>query len=236
MFDRQSKILPVVFFNSAPPVKVIVISQASLATLLPVYGPWLIFAVVALESAVIPLPGEMTLIAAALLANKTQELSITSVVIAGAAGAIVGDNLGYWAGRRFGRPLLLRYGLKFHLDQSRLKLGEYLFRRYGGTMVFFGRFVALLRAFAALHAGANKMPWRRFLIFNAAGALSWASLFGFGVYEVGAKAERLAGGLSAVFFGVALVCGFLFSQFLRHNEADLLRRAEAAIADPTTPK
>ena len=93
------------------------VSQATLATLLPVYGPWLVFAVVAIESAGIPLPGEMTLIAAALLANKTEELSITTVVIAAAVGAIVGDNFGYWAGRRFGRPLLQRYGRKVHLDR-----------------------------------------------------------------------------------------------------------------------
>jgi len=94
-----------------------VVSQATLATLLPAYGPWLVFAVVGLESAGVPLPGEMTLIAAALLANKTEELSITTVVIAAAVGAIVGDNFGYWAGRRFGRPLLQRYGRKIHLDR-----------------------------------------------------------------------------------------------------------------------
>ena len=145
------------------------VSQATLATLLPVYGPWLVFAVVAIESAGIPLPGEMTLIAATLLANKTEELSITTVVIAAAVGAIVGDNFGYWAGRRFGRPLLQRYGRKVHLDRRRLKLGEYLFRRYGSAMVFFGRFVALLRALAALLAGANRMPWGRFLVFKTHG-------------------------------------------------------------------
>jgi len=90
-------------------------------------------------------------------------------VVAAAAGGIVGDNFGYWAGRRFGRPLLQRYGRKVHLDRRRLKLGEYLFRRYGSAMVFFGRFVALLRALAALLAGANRMPWGRFLVFKTHG-------------------------------------------------------------------
>jgi membrane protein DedA with SNARE-associated domain len=97
-------------------------------------------------------------------------------------------------------------------------------------MVFFGRFVALLRALAALLAGANRMPWGRFLVFNAAGGVCWASLFGFGAYELGAQAEGLASGLSLLFLGVAVGCGFFLSRFLRRNEADLLRRAEAAIA------
>jgi membrane protein DedA with SNARE-associated domain len=101
-------------------------------------------------------------------------------------------------------------------------------------MVFFGRFVALLRALAALLAGANRMPWGRFLVFNAAGGVCWASLFGFGAYELGAQAEGLASGLSLLFLGVAVGCGFFLARFLRRNEADLLRRAEAAIAGHET--
>ena len=104
----------------------------------------------------------MTLIAAALLANTTQELSITTVVIAGAAGAIVGDNLGYWAGRRFGGPLLQRYGSYIHLDKGRLELGEYLFRRYGGATVFFGRFVAWV-AQRTIFREAHSSPFREFV-------------------------------------------------------------------------
>jgi membrane protein DedA with SNARE-associated domain len=106
--------------------------------LLPVYGPWLIFAVVGLESAGIPLPGETTLIAAAVLAGTAHELSIASVVLA-AAAAITGDNLGYWVGRRLGRPLLRRYGRYIHIDVERLRLGQYLFARYGAAALSSGR-------------------------------------------------------------------------------------------------
>jgi membrane protein DedA with SNARE-associated domain len=85
-----------------------------------------------------------------------------------AAGAITGDNLGYWVGRRLGRALLRRYGRYIRIDEKRLRLGQYLFVRYGGAVVFFRRFLAVLGALAAVLAGANRMPWGRFFFFNAA--------------------------------------------------------------------
>lgn len=191
--------------------------------LLPIYGPWLVFAVVALESAGIPLPGETTLIGGAVLASVHPELSIASVVGAAASGAILGDNLGYWAGRHFGAPLLRHYGHYVRLDQQRLKLLQHLFNRYGGWLVFFGRFVALLRAFAAMLAGANGMDWRRFLIFNGAGAVCWASLFGFGAYELGTKAREFTSGLTVVFLAVAVIAGLLLVKLFWRYEIQLQR-------------
>ena len=198
--------------------------------LLRVYGPWLIFAVVALESAGIPVPGETTLIAAAVLAGTAHELSIASVVLAAAAGAITGDNLGYWVGRRLGRPLLRRYGRYIHIDEERLRLGQYLFARYGAAVVFFGRFIAVLRAFAALLAGANHMPWGRFFFFNAAGGICWASLFGFGAYLLGSRAHLLTSGIATVFLGIAMVVITVFVRWLRREEERLQCEANAAIA------
>lgn len=118
----------------------------------------------------LPLPGEATLIAAAVYAGKTHHLNIWGVIAAGAAGAILGDNIGFWVGREIGYRLLLRYGHYVYLTDARIKLGQYLFLRHGGKIVFFGRFVAMLRAFTALLAGANNMSWPRFLLFNAAGS------------------------------------------------------------------
>jgi membrane protein DedA with SNARE-associated domain len=198
-------------------------------TLLPVYGPWLIFAVVALESAGIPVPGETTLVAASLLAGTTHDLSIASVVLAAAAGAITGDNVGYWVGRALGRPLLKRYGRFIHIDEGRLRLGQYLFMRYGPAMVFFGRFIAVLRALAALLAGTSRMPWGRFLLFNAAGGICWASLFGFGTYLLGSRAHLLTGGFAGAIFVIAVVAAVLLVRRLRQEEERLQREADAAI-------
>jgi membrane protein DedA with SNARE-associated domain len=99
----------------------------SLIGLIPVYGPWVIFGVVALESAGVPLPGETILVGAALLASSTDRISIITVVVAAAAGAIVGDSTGYAVGRRFGLPMLEKYGHYIHLDKDRLLIGRYLF-------------------------------------------------------------------------------------------------------------
>jgi len=125
-----------------------------LISLIPIYGPWIIFGIVALESAGVPLPGETVLIAAALLAATTGQISIVVVVLAAAAGAIVGDAMGYVVGRRLGLPFLRRYGRYIRLDEDRLLIGRYLFFQYGNAVVFFGRLIAVLRMFAALLAGA----------------------------------------------------------------------------------
>src|SRR5258705_1513629 len=149
------------------------------------YGYWAVLVLVGLESMGLPLPGETALITAAFSAGTSHELNIFGVVAAAAVGAVIGDNIGYEIGRLIGFPILRRYGPRIGLDERRLRLGQYLFRRYGGAIVFFGRFVALLRAFAALLAGANRMPWPRFLFFNAAGGVIWSSIFGIGGEFVG---------------------------------------------------
>ena len=117
------------------------------------YGYLGIFVIVGLESAGIPMPGETVLVAAAILAGQGK-LNIFGVITAAAAGAIIGDNCGYWVGREFGFRLVYRFGRYVRLDERRLKLGQYLFLRHGGKIVFFGRFVAILRAFAAFLAGS----------------------------------------------------------------------------------
>jgi membrane protein DedA with SNARE-associated domain len=200
-----------------------------LISLIPTYGPWIIFGIVALESAGVPLPGETILVASALLAATTGQISIVVVVLASAAGAIVGDGIGYMVGRRFGLPLIRRYGRYIRLDENRLLIGRNLFFRYGNVVVFFGRFVAVLRMFAALLAGANSMPAGRFFFFNITGGVCWACLFGFGAYAVGAEIYTISGTLSVLSLGLFIATGFALSVLIRRNEVTLRRRAELAV-------
>jgi membrane protein DedA with SNARE-associated domain len=203
----------------------------ALVSLIPIYGPWIIFGIVALESAGVPLPGETILIGAALLAATTGQIKIVIVVLAAAAGAIVGDGMGYLVGRRLGLPFLRRYGRYIRLDEDRLLIGRYLFFQYGNAVVFFGRFIAVLRMFAALLAGANCMPAGRFFFFNITGGVCWASLFGFGAYAVGAGIYKIYGTLSVVSLGLFIAAGYALSIFIRRNEVALRRRAEVALSD-----
>ncbi len=201
------------------------------------YGYLAVFCIVAIESAGIPLPGETILLSAAIYAGKSHgldhaNLNIFGVIAAAAAGAIAGDNAGFWVGRTFGLSLLTRYGHLIRLDTARLKLGQYLFLKHGGKIVFFGRFVAVLRAFAALLAGANRLqPWR-FFVFNAAGAIVWATLFGALGYVFGAEAHRLAGPIGLIGLAAAVIV-FAFSwRFYKRNEIRLIAEAEAALPGP----
>src|ERR1700680_1084109 len=151
--------------------------SGSLIGLIQVHGHWIIAVVVALESSGVPLPGETILVAAALLAATTNQIDIAVVVAAAATGAIIGDGIGYAVGRRFGTPFLRKYGRYIRLDENRLLIGRYLFFRFGNAVVFLGRFVSVLRMFAALLAGANSMPAGRFFFFNITDGVCWACLF-----------------------------------------------------------
>ena len=203
----------------------------ALINLIPIYGPWIIFGIVALESAGVPLPGETIVVAASLLAATTGQINILTVVLAAAAGAIVGDGIGYIIGRRFGSPFLRRYGRYVHLDEDRLLIGRYLFFRYGSAVVFFGRFIAVLRMFAALLAGANSMPTGRFFFFNVTGGICWACLFGFGAYALGGKIYEISGMLSVISLGLFIAAAYVLSIFIRRNEVTLRRRAEVTLSD-----
>ena len=201
----------------------------ALISLIPIYGPWIIFGVVGFESAGVPLPGETILVGAALLAATTGQINIIVVVLTAAAGAIIGDGMGYMVGRRFGLPFLGRYGRYIRLNEDRLLIGRYLFFQYGNAVVFFGRFIAVLRMFAALLAGANRMPAGRFFFFNITGGVCWACLFGFGAYAVGAEIYTISGALSVISLGLFIATGFALSIFMRRNEVTLRRRAELAL-------
>jgi membrane protein DedA with SNARE-associated domain len=199
------------------------------------YGYGAVALAVGIESVGVPFPGETALVAAAIYAGTTHRLSILLVIAAAAFGAIVGDNIGFWLGREFGFRLLLRYGHAIRMNERRIKLGQYLFRRHGGKVVFFGRFVAILRALAAFLAGANRMTWPRFLLFNAAGGIVWATLYGGGAYLLGKQIDRLRGPVGIAVLIVVLVVLVAWFIYLRRNEARLEDVAEQALPGPSPP-
>jgi len=200
--------------------------------LLETYGYVVVLLFVAIESTGIPLPGESILVAAAIYAGTTHHLAIVWVIVAAAIGAILGDNLGYLVGREGGFHLLRRYGRYVRLDERKLKLGIYLFDRQGGKVVFFGRFVAVLRAWAAFLAGTFRMRWMKFLLFNAAGGLLWATLFGLGGYVLGASVHRLTGTLGKISIGLAVLIIVACLILVSRNEKRLEEEAERALPGP----
>jgi len=195
------------------------------------YGYFAVFFLVALESAGVPMPGETALVSAAVFA-ATGSLNIVLVVLSAAAAAILGDNCGYWVGREFGFPLVYRYGRYIRVDEGRLKVAQYLFQRHGGKIVFFGRFVAVLRAFAAFLAGVNHLAWPRFLVFNALGGLVWATIFGAGGYALGHAFEHYARPVGVAALIAALIGAVLASRFIAHHEDSIRAEAEAAFPGP----
>jgi membrane protein DedA with SNARE-associated domain len=210
---------------------VLQLPQINLLDLLATYGYLAVFFFIAIESTGIPLPGETMLITAALYAGSTHRLQIGLVIAFAAAGAIVGDNLGFAVGHWGGYRLVRRYGRYIRLDESRLKLGQYLFRKHGGKVVFFGRFVSILRAYAAFLAGTNRMPWRRFLVFNAAGGIVWSTLYGTGAYLLGTQIHNLTRTAAIVFGALAVIAIVAGIVVLRRNEARLIKEAEEAIPE-----
>jgi membrane protein DedA with SNARE-associated domain len=168
------------------------------------HGLPLLFLVVMLESFGLPLPGETALIAFGVLASQGH-YSIVEVIAVTAAAAIVGDNLGYWLiGRWGGRALFERWGWLSRYSQRVLPRAEELIAKHGGKTVFFGRFVAVLRYTAAWVAGLGRMHWWKFLFFNAAGGICWATLVGLLSYYVG-KAAAEALGKYGLFAGAGVI-------------------------------
>jgi membrane protein DedA with SNARE-associated domain len=189
------------------------------------HGLPLLFVVVMLESFGIPLPGETALIAFGVLASQGHH-SIVTVIVLAAAGAIIGDNLGYWLiGRLGGRKLFERWRLLRRYADRFLPAAERIMSRHGGKTVFFGRFIAILRFTAAWVAGIGRMPWWRFLFWNAAGGIAWAVLVGLVAYYSGqAAADAIQRyGLFAAAGVVALVVlGALGLHFARRRLEDRL--------------
>jgi membrane protein DedA with SNARE-associated domain len=187
---------------------------------------------VGLESVGIPLPGETVLIAAASYAGATHHLSVWGIWAAAVAGAVLGDNLGFWIGQVGGYRLLRRFGHYLRINEPELKVARYLFDRQGAKVVFFGRFVSVLRTLAAFLAGTARMRWRRFLPYNMAGGIVWAALYTFVAYGAGNTLNRLSGTIDWVVGVVAVVVVVVFVLLVRRRVEQLVDTAEAAYPGP----
>ncbi len=155
--------------------------------LVQTFGYPLLFLLVMSESGGAPIPGETSLIAAAVLASQGK-LQIELVIPLAATAAIVGDNIGYVIGRKGGRWLLERPGAFRRQRQEVLRVGEPFFEVHGPKAVFFGRFLLGLRIWASWLAGATRMRWRAFALWNALGGIAWASTIGLIAYFLGHSA------------------------------------------------
>jgi membrane protein DedA with SNARE-associated domain len=187
-------------------------------------------AIIGVESLGVPLPGEIALVSAALLASRhTLDINPVAVGAAATIGAIVGDTIGYTIGHRYGMSLFERLGKRFprHFGPGHVALGKKLFGRWGVWAVFFGRFIALLRILAGPLAGALKMRYSHFLAANASGALCWAGGTTAVVYYAGLAAERWLSRFSWIALVVAVVFGVVVTLILRERTARAIAELEA---------
>lgn len=209
-----------------------------MSTLPPIWIYLLVGGVIGIESMGVPVPGEITLVTASLLSVTT---SISPWLVAGAAsvGAITGDSVGYFIGRRGGRALLERLGGRFprHFGPPHLAKAERAFRRWGVWAVFFGRFIALLRILAGPLAGALRVPYGKFLVANALGGVCWAFGTVFAIYSLGRAAERWLKDFSWIALAVAVLAGIVTTLYLRRRAAAEARASqpEPDTAPATTP-
>lgn len=203
------------------------------------YGYGAVFVLVAMESLGVPLPGETTLIAAATYAGAYNggaghhtDLTVWLIFLVAAAAAVIGDTIGYWIGDLGGFRLLRRYGRYVRLDEPKVKVARYLFARHGGSVVFFGRFVSVLRTYAAFLAGTTRMRYRRFLAFNATGGILWAGIYTFAAYYAGAELKKVSGTVTVVLIVAAVVVIVVGIVLVRRHFAGLQELAEKAFPGP----
>ncbi|CAM5357408.1 membrane protein [Streptomyces avidinii] len=191
--------------------------------------------VIGVESLGIPLPGEIVLVSAALLASQQGHIDPVVLGVCATTGAIVGDSIGYAIGRRGGKPLLERLGRRFpkHFGPDQVAVAERSFDKWGMWAVFFGRFVALLRIFAGPLAGVLHMPYWRFLIANVLGGILWAGGTTAVIYTIGIVAEPWLKGFSWVALALALLFGIAVTVVVRGR---MKKAAEAARAEAAGPR
>lgn len=185
--------------------------------------------VIGIESLGIPLPGEIALVSAALLASRhTLDINPVAVGAAATIGAIVGDSIGYTIGRRYGMTLFERLGRRFpkHFGPGHVALAKQFFSRWGMWAVFFGRFIALLRIFAGPLAGALKMPYSHFLAANASGGLIWAGGTTAVVYYLGLAAEKWLSRFSWVGLLLAVAIGLAFTLVMKDRTSKAIAKLE----------
>lgn len=196
------------------------------------YGYLAVFVFVAIESLGVPIPGESALIAAGAYAGETHKLNPWLIFLVAAVAATAGNIAGYSIGRKGGFALALRYGSKIRLDQHKLKVGRYVLDTQGSKVVFFGRFVSVLRTYVAFLAGTLDMRWHKFVVATVAAALAWAGIYTALAYNAAGTLKRLSGTVDLALAGVAVVVVVAVLFVVRHQVKRLGDRAEAAYPGP----
>jgi undecaprenyl-diphosphatase len=197
--------------------------KETLADLLLASGYPLIFLAPCLEYAGLPIPGDATLFWASVLA-RLGHFDLAWVIGMATAGAIVGDNIGYWIGKRGGRPLLERWAARLPSLGRSLQWSEAYFRRHGGKTVVIARFIPALRVCGALTSGVSLMPWRRFLLFNVLGAVLWGLVTGGLGYTLGLHAQWLYDATESAWIvaalGAPVMALFVYAQYRLFRRGD----------------
>jgi membrane protein DedA with SNARE-associated domain len=212
----------------------------AVAHLVHTYGLLVVAGFIGLESVGVPLPGETALVVGSVIAGRTHELNIVAVILTALVASLIGRTIGYLIGAQFGYWLLLRFGSYVGITERRIKLGQYLFLKHGGIIIIIAQFIPVLRAIAGILAGANRMPWRGFLVASAIGAGLWSTSFGIAAYMFGVQFARLAShgwlfsGPSGwcIFAAAAVIVVGVFTIFVGRHEAELTAKAEQALPGP----
>jgi membrane protein DedA with SNARE-associated domain len=169
------------------------------------YGYWAVAALLLLESAGLPLPGETVLLLASFLAYTEHELKLPWLIVVATVATTLGGELGFALGKNGGRPLIERYQNVFGIRAEDVARGERLFDRYGSATVFLARFIFGMRVLASLLAGSLRMPWRKFVLYNFLGAALWVGAICSAGYLFGGHWERLVHDLKRFDLAVAIV-------------------------------
>lgn len=198
------------------------------------YGYWAVFTVLALEAFGIPIPGEVTLIAAGTYAGTSHHLSVWIIWLVGFVGVEIGATAGYWLGVKGGYRLLRRYGKYIRMNEPEVKVGRYVFDRYGALVVSAGRFVAVLRTYAAFLAGTNRMNAAKYQVFNIAGAVAWTGTWSLLSYYLGNGLKKASHTVDYAVGAVVIVLVVAAILVVRKQAKRLEALAEAAYPGPLT--
>lgn len=193
------------------------------------YGYWTVFVALLLENAGVPVPGETVLLFASFLAFDEQELHLRYIILVGIAAATIGDNIGYWIGRKGGRPLLDRYTHLFRIPLSVIQKGERVFAKHGPVTVFFARFVFGMRIIAGPMAGVLRMDWKKFCVFNFLGAALWVTVISIVGYKFGEEWEslvRVMGRVNLVIGIIALWIAYMVWRAYRSRKKQIIQETK----------
>lgn len=194
------------------------------------WGYWALLLGLFGESIGLPLPGETLLMFASFLTRKHTGLHLQWVIPIGIAAAVMGDNLGYWLGRHFGKTLIRWAKTLLRLDDEDVKTAKHLIHTHGGRTIFFSRFIFGLRTIAGPMAGSLDMEWKRFFKFNLLGAVSWVTVMSLAGFAFANQFQSLLGYIEKASWAIAgglLLTGYLIWRRQKHRYEEKVESGKA---------